>query len=658
VTPNRIGLVLVLAVPALLVSAPSASPRLLDTDTSPPVLQGLSVSPSSVDVTGGSSAVTVTATITDDLSGVVEGVTQLGIESPSRNQISGGPLSRVSADTYKATLTIPQNAEGGAWHLRYVTLRDNAGNSRSMFEAELGAAGFAVSVQVTSVADTAPPSLSTLTLSPAAVDVTAGPATVMVSATITDDLSGVVDGQTQMGIESQPDAQIVATALTRSSGSSYVGQLTIPQNAASGTWRLRYVTLVDQAGNRRSMFRDELAAAGFGASVTVASAQADSTPPALGSLTITPTSIDVGNGPATITATATITDDISGVAESCGCAGHQIAFEQSSTGQVAISTFTRAAGNTWTAAVTIPQSAGTGTWRLRLISLRDNAGNSRTYFAADLAAMGLAPQIAVTATGVAPPASAPYTGTPTTSPAPSVSGTAGVQAGTAGQLTVPSSATTAPQSTVSWTAATFGRDVTVRAATAAVGHVASGTLFAGSYGIEVTVTRATPSNTPAESVTAFDAPLDVAFTGVDLGVQPAYSRDDVSWTEIPRLTGNTLPASQPDGYYWDGTTLHVLTRHATVFGLFRTLTGAVKTSVRPGSAFAKVVITASAPSKATITIKSAGRLLGSWAGQVTTRKTLTIHLSRSLKRGMPVTTTLTLAHGRNRLRTGISSSVH
>ncbi|HET7514494.1 MAG TPA: hypothetical protein VFJ60_06805, partial [Gaiella sp.] len=142
---------------------------------------------------------TLTANITDDLSGVVEGCTQGGIESLPTGQIAAGGFYRVSGDTYAATLTLPQNAAAGTWTLRYLTVCDNAGNSRFM------AAGnsdlpFTVTLNIVSVSDTSPPSVNSLSLSPASVDVSSGPATVTLTANITDDLSGVVEGCTQGGI--------------------------------------------------------------------------------------------------------------------------------------------------------------------------------------------------------------------------------------------------------------------------------------------------------------------------------------------------------------------------------------------------------------------------------------------------------------------------
>ena len=127
-----------------------------DDDTTPPEIHSMSVSPTSVDVTNGPATVTVTATITDDLSGVCSGSdsgcpfeTQMGMASPSGNQTVANVFYSSGGDQYTETLTIPQYAEGGSWAPYYVELDDKAGNSRNMTNDELKAQGINVTLEVT-----------------------------------------------------------------------------------------------------------------------------------------------------------------------------------------------------------------------------------------------------------------------------------------------------------------------------------------------------------------------------------------------------------------------------------------------------------------------------------------------------------------------------
>jgi hypothetical protein len=159
-----------------------------DADTTPPELTALSVSPPSVDVTSGSADVTVTATITDDSSGVAYvGNHGLGSDSKIRFLSQSVALSvtgfftHVSGDEYSATLTLPQGTETGTWTAVSVSLWDQAGNAIVLDATDLTNAGLGTSFDVTST----PPSY-TIGISPtsdtinpgdsSSVDVTITPA--------------------------------------------------------------------------------------------------------------------------------------------------------------------------------------------------------------------------------------------------------------------------------------------------------------------------------------------------------------------------------------------------------------------------------------------------------------------------------------------------
>ena len=71
----------------------------------------------------------------------------------------------------------------------------------------------------------------------------------------------------------------------------------------------------------------------------------------------------------------------------------------------------------------------------------------------------------------------------------------------------------------------------------------------------------------------FSAPLEIVIPGGGTGFAPGYSNDGgVTWVSIPKLSGTTLPAGQQDGYYLDSSgTVHILTLHATYFGVIGSL---------------------------------------------------------------------------------------
>src|SRR5437763_8659 len=246
------------------------------TDTAPPVLQALTVDPATVDVTNDSGTVTVTATISDDLSGVAAQGTGAGFlsslfyDSTSGNQHAYGTLVHAGGDQYLAEVTIPQNAESGTWHLNSLSLYDNAGNS-SYLTADL-LSGFDASFDVTASApsppptgtDTTAPTLQALSVTPASIDVSTGSAAVTFKATITDDLSGVASNcSTSLGVRSPSGQQSAGGCLNHLSGNTWIETIAIPRYAEGGTWSISYLNLSDKVGNRHFYSQTDLANANF-----------------------------------------------------------------------------------------------------------------------------------------------------------------------------------------------------------------------------------------------------------------------------------------------------------------------------------------------------------------------------------------------------------
>jgi len=113
-------------------------------DTTPAELVELSISPSSVDASAGPVNVTVTARITDDLSGNGDYTTQMRFMSPSGNQFVDAIFTedyRISGDmldgVYEYTMTIPQYAESGVWVANYFLSYDNVGNIQYYYYDDL-----------------------------------------------------------------------------------------------------------------------------------------------------------------------------------------------------------------------------------------------------------------------------------------------------------------------------------------------------------------------------------------------------------------------------------------------------------------------------------------------------------------------------------------
>jgi hypothetical protein len=394
-------------------------------DTTAPTLHALSLSPATLDVSGGPGTMTVTATITDDLVGVAAyqtggqaftcsswvNITHISFRSPSRNQSRVGSATRVDGDTYQFAVPIPQHAEHGTWTVETLGLYDCLGNARHLDQHNLQDGGFPTSFEVTSTGDVTPPSFTGLTIWPASVDVSSGPGTVMVAATITDSLVGVAayeaGGQgftcsswvniTHVSFRSPSRSQSRVGSATRTSGDMYQFAVLIPQHAEHGTWTVETLGLYDCLGNARHFNQHDLQDAGFPTSFEVTST-GDVTPPSFTGLTISPASLDVSSGPGTVMVAATITDNLVGVAayEAGGqgftCSSWvnitHVSFRSPSRNQSSVGSATRASDDTYQFAVPIPQHAEHGTWNVETLGLYDCLGNARILNQPDLQGAG------------------------------------------------------------------------------------------------------------------------------------------------------------------------------------------------------------------------------------------------------------------------------
>jgi hypothetical protein len=139
-------------------------------------LHAISASPATVDVGSGPAVAIVTATITDDLAGVLDttdpcsiscyGTSQIAFMSPSRTQFAGGQFTNIGGDQYAEQVKFAAHAEPGIWTVNNLQLIDNAGNERFLSAADLEALGLKISISV--AATTAPAATITHTVTPSA----------------------------------------------------------------------------------------------------------------------------------------------------------------------------------------------------------------------------------------------------------------------------------------------------------------------------------------------------------------------------------------------------------------------------------------------------------------------------------------------------------
>lgn len=285
-------------------------------DVTPPSVHSVSQGPAVVDVTASAASFTVTAHITDDVSGL--GSWYVRFNSPSGAQTvyaSGGVGTIVSGNSldgvFQHTGTLQPFSEAGVWTAVELRMTDITGNDVSFDPAP---AGFGMSFTVVSLSDTSDPVLLSASSSPSAVDVTSQSAQVTVIAHITDDLAGLSSWYARFDSPSgSQSAYAHGNAGTRLSGTAldgtYQAIATIQPLSEAGTWNAVELRMTDQIGNDVSF---NPTPAGFPLSFDVTSLS-DSTDPVMHSVSMSPATVDTTSSSASITVTAHITDDMSGL---------------------------------------------------------------------------------------------------------------------------------------------------------------------------------------------------------------------------------------------------------------------------------------------------------------------------------------------------------
>ncbi len=239
--------------------------------------------------------------------------------------------------------------------------------------------------------DAIAPTLTAFDFAPASVNTSDGPATVTVSFTVTDDLSGAT--LISVGILNPSATLSVGSGTSFAAATSHSGSFALPfaQFSASGVWTVQHVTLFDAAGNTRSLSTVDLTAMGFPTAITVVSAVEDVTAPALTALDIDPRTVSTTSGPANVTVSFTVTDDLSGATLiSMGILNPSATLSVSFGASLAAATT-----HSGSFAVPFAQFSESGVWTVQHVTLFDAAGNTRSLSTADLAAMGLPTTITV-----------------------------------------------------------------------------------------------------------------------------------------------------------------------------------------------------------------------------------------------------------------------
>ncbi len=272
---------------------------LADSDVTPPQLNSISIDKTHVTTPG---SVTVTADVTDDYSGVY--YVQICYSCPITKKNIGIELNYdPTSGKFVGTLLLNEFSEAGIYSLVLIVLLDTSRNYVSLYPDDVP---FDINFTVINdnANDVTPPRLNGISFDKTQVT---APGYVKIIADITDDYSGVnvisvfyYSPITNKSIGLPMDYDPVSN--------KYIGTISFNKFSEAGIYTLDHIFLSDKGNNSVFLHKDDVP---FDSSFMVINDNVnDITPPQLNSISIDKTQV---TAPGSITVTADITDDYSGV---------------------------------------------------------------------------------------------------------------------------------------------------------------------------------------------------------------------------------------------------------------------------------------------------------------------------------------------------------
>jgi Ca2+-binding RTX toxin-like protein len=384
----------------------------MNSDVEAPILVSIESSTALLDINSGATSLVVTARFTDDLSGIYDRTLATGVgrsppqivfESPSGQQVIGmfdiqNPVSGDRLDgVFRATVTLGPFSEAGTWKVRSVLLNDQANNVVSLTPASSPALADLSFEVLNDDTDITLPVLQSISLSDTLVDIGANETTVLVTARLTDDVSGIFDGIFANGMShSPPQITFVSPSGQRVTGmfdilhpisgdrldGVFRAAVNLGPHAQAGTWKVESILINDEAGNAISLMGNRAPNLNF----QVVNSKADTAAPTVRWLNIGQPTTNP-DGTFSVQITAHFVDTGSGLfdgifSNGMGHSPPQIMF-RSSSGQVAYGMFDiehPVSGNrtdgVFVANVKLGSFAENGRWNVMSLLVNDEAGNS------------------------------------------------------------------------------------------------------------------------------------------------------------------------------------------------------------------------------------------------------------------------------------------
>lgn len=371
-------------------------------DTEPPTLVTVNLAPASINVTSADATVTLTARVTDNLSGFDYGYFYLYSSDQSQykllyisqsQRVSGNDLD----GEYETTLPFPQFSQAGDWTLRSAYLRDKTTNQQNFNETELSALG-STTVAVTSDPDTTSPIINSITFTPTSIDTSTGDANINFETNITDDLAGFnyayfyfYSPTNKQYRGARIDASHLLAGGTAFNG-TYLTTVTFPQHSEAGDWRIYYTDLYDKAGNRWRHWQTDLDSLDLTTTFTNIADPEDLETPVLAGFDYLPKVINTIDGSDSTTFQFHLTDNLSGFVNG------SLSIISPSGGQrqsVSFSTHPtfliqgNALDGIYQVNKEFPRYSEFGEWKINFNYLSDRTTNRGSYSTSQLEAMGL-----------------------------------------------------------------------------------------------------------------------------------------------------------------------------------------------------------------------------------------------------------------------------
>ncbi|HSV37212.1 MAG TPA: Ig-like domain-containing protein [Nocardioidaceae bacterium] len=282
-------------------------------DNGDPVLDSLSIDPDGVDVSTGAKTVTITATAHDTSGpGAASGISTLNttLVPPAGSKSVFVSLQHTVGSTWVGTAKFPRYTAPGLWSMAYFQVTDKAGNYKQ-YNPGTFPLGAETTVPVVSVEDTTGATLTSLSLTPGSVDTRRRTKSITVTATATDDLSGV--NRVQAFAKRGDFSASAYMTKVQGTQNTFRGKMEIRTWAGTGVWQLQGVQVVDNVENYHFYNYAALGFGGFKRTFSVTS-RADTADPKILSFSKSAKVLDVRTRRQTLSLTVRALDKRSGIA--------------------------------------------------------------------------------------------------------------------------------------------------------------------------------------------------------------------------------------------------------------------------------------------------------------------------------------------------------